>query len=256
MNSRLYDCVVMHNRLRPRRHAFAYRIFMFALDLDELDGLWRKFLLMGRRWNIFTWAERDHLWYEGLGTKESVIEFARREGVRAPITTVMLVTHLRTLGYVFNPVSFYFCLGPDGAPVCAVAEVGNTFGEMKPYLVPVAGGGTDEFRLRKPKLFYVSPFVRLDAVFDFRLRLPGEELKLFITDYADGERLIVTSLVGKARALTNTRLAWYAVRFPVITLRIIGLIHWQAFRLYLKKIPFHRKAADPHLQKEIFHVSS
>jgi DUF1365 family protein len=256
MNSGLYRCVVMHNRLRPRRHAFSYNLFMFAIDLDELDMLKKKLWLVGSRRNAFTFHNEDHIRYGSMSTRESVVEFIRRQGVSQPVSRVLLVTHLRTLGYVFNPVSFYFCLGEDGSPLCAVAEVNNTFGEMKPYLVPPAAGPSGEFRLRRPKEFYVSPFIDLDVDFDFRLRMPGEDLKLFITDYSGEDRLIVTSLVGKFRPLTNARLAWYALRFPFMTLRIIGLIHWQAFRLYMKKIPFHRKAVDPHLQKEVFHAGS
>lgn len=259
MNSRLYECVVMHNRLRPKRHAFDYRLFMFAIDLDELELLRKRLWLFGRKRNLFAYLEKDHLLYPGLGTKESVMAFIREKGVTAPVSRVLLVTHLRTFGHVFNPVSFYFCYGEDGRPVCAVAEVNNTYGEMKPYLVAVSDPGvkpgTAGFRDRQTKNFYVSPFIRLDAQFDFRLHVPDDDLKLFITDYAGEERLIVTSLVGKRREMTNARLCWYALRFPLVTVRIIGLIHWQAFRLYLKKIPHHPKTADPHLQKEIFHVS-
>jgi DUF1365 family protein len=245
----------MHNRLTPRKHAFAYKLFMFALDLDEIDALARRLFLLGRGSGVFAWRESDHIARPGLSTKESVLAFLRERGVTEPVDRVLLVTHLRTFGHVFNPVSFYFCYGPDGRAVCSVAEVNNTFGEMKPYLVGAAreGGG---FKARHPKHFYVSPFVRLDAEFDFRFRAPDDDLKLFITDYAGEERLIVTSLVGRRRELTNARLAWYALRFPFLTLRIVGLIHWQALRLWLKKVPFHRKAENPQLQKEMFNVRS
>jgi DUF1365 family protein len=255
-NSSLYECVVMHNRLTPRRHAFAYRLFMFALDLDGIGVLRKKLRLFGRKAGVFTYREKDHIAYPGLTTKESVVHFLRTKGVTEPIQRVLLVTHLRTFGYVFNPVSFYFCFGPGGRAVCSVAEVNNTFGEMKPYLVGAPDDPGGGFRARHTKHFYVSPFIRLDAEFDFRFQVPGDDLKLYITDYEGEERIIATSLVGKRRELTDARLAWYAVRFPLITLRVIGLIHWQAFRLYLKKIPHIPKAADPHLQKEIFNVHS
>ena len=256
LNSRLYECVVMHKRLAPRRHAFAYRLFMFAIDLDEIETLEAKSFMVGRGRRPFTFREKDHLSFGGFSTKESVLAYIREKGVTGPVDRILLVTHLRMFGHVFNPVSFYFCYGPGGRPVCSLAEVNNTFGEMKPYLVGAHDPATNGFRGRHVKYFYVSPFIRLDAEFDFRLQVPGEDLKLFITDYEGEERLIVTSLVGKRRELTDARLVWYAVRFPLVTLRVIGLIHWQAFRLWLKKVPFHRKAEDPQLQKEVFHVHS
>jgi len=253
MNSALYDCTVMHHRLEPRDHRFVYRIFMWCLDLDEIPALASRVFLLGHnRRNLFSFRETDHLAYGRGSLKEGVIAFARSQGESGEIARVLLVTHLRTMGHIFNPVSFYFCFGPQGEPRCAVAEISNTFGEMKPFFIPASELGL--FRKEEEKLFYVSPFVHLQASFEFRLAAPGEMLRIAIDDIAAGKKFLVTTLTGPRRELTNGRLLLYSLRFPFITLQVIGKIHWQAFRLWLKGIPYHKKTANPHLQQGVHHA--
>jgi DUF1365 family protein len=165
------------------------------------------------------------------------------------------------LGYVFNPVSFYFVTLADGSPLCAIAEVGNTFGEQKPYLVPVetlpsdpATGTPARFRLIAPKHFYVSPFSPLDLRFDFKLRDPAEQLAIGVNDLnAANDTVLISALTGQRRPLTDAGLLRLTLRYPLVTLRVITLIHWQALRLWLKKIPFLRKAESPDLQRHVLH---
>ena len=175
MNSCLYECDVMHHRLSPKEHHFRYRIFMMALDLDELDDLALRIPIFGRnRANIYAFRDRDHLTLpglEGATTKENLVAFLAQNGIQFPPDgRISLVTLPRVFGYIFNPVSFYFCRDAAGVPLCAVVEVGNTFGEMKPYLLREPSG-EDAFRLIAPKHFYVSPFSPLDLQFDFKLRV-------------------------------------------------------------------------------------
>jgi DUF1365 family protein len=158
-------------------------------------------------------------------------------------------------------VSFYFVTLADGSPLCAIAEVGNTFGEQKPYLVPVeslpadpAGGTAARFRLIAPKHFYVSPFSPLDLRFDFKLRDPGEQLSIGVNDLnAANDTVLISALTGQRRPLTDGELLRLTLRYPLVTLRVITLIHWQALRLWLKKIPFLRKSESPHLQRHVLH---
>ena len=154
------------------------------------------------------------------------------------------------LGYIFNPVSFYFCSDAAGTAVCAVVQVGNTFGELKPYCIPSpdAGGG---FRLVTPKHFYVSPFSSLDLLFDFKLCVPGERLDIHIDDRDGDRRILLSALTGRRVALTNVRLCWLTLKYPLITLKVIFLIHWHALLLWLKRIPFHRKAEDAAKQRGV-----
>jgi DUF1365 family protein len=195
-----------------------------------------------------------------------VVSWRGHQGV-APeqIGRIELVTLPRVAGYVFNPVSFYYVSAPDGSPVCAIAEVGNTFGEQKPFFVPrrdrasVASSDSasaEQFRLVAPKHFYVSPFSALDLQFDFRLARPGERLSLGVNDVdSTGKTVLISSLTGTRRPLTDRELLRLTARYPLVTARVITLIHWQALRLWLKRIPFFSKAAQPELQRGVLHRS-
>lgn len=256
INSLLYRCHVMHHRLEPVKHHFMYEIFMFCLDLDEIPVLARKLWLFGHnRKNVFEFRDADHLRFVAGTVKDNVISYARSKGVQGAIEKVFLVTHLRTMGYAFNPVSFYFCFGAADEPVCCVVEVMNTYREMKSYVITRNDFAGDQFHARMRKYFYVSPFVDLDDVFEFRLTIPGERLQVHINDIDKKQKKFLgTSLVGERRELTNMRLLGYMFRFPFITLKIIVAIHWQALRLYLKKLPYHNKASDQDLQREVFYA--
>ncbi|KAB2645551.1 MAG: DUF1365 domain-containing protein [Verrucomicrobia bacterium] len=246
----------MHHRLAPKEHHFRYRIFMLALDLDELDAVAAliPFLSRNRR-NLYEFRDRDHLTlpgFEHATLKENLVEYLAQNGIRFPADgRITLVTLPRVFGYIFNPVSFYFCADAAGAPLCAVVQVGNTFREMKPYLLREPSG-ENAFRLTTPKHFYVSPFSALDLDFDFKLRVPGERLDIHIDDREGARAILVTALTGERAPLTAARLAWFTLKYPLITLRVIGLIHWHAFLLWAKRLPFHRKAANPDLQRAVF----
>jgi DUF1365 family protein len=254
MNSCLYECTVMHHRLKPKRHRFSYRIFMFYLDLDEIDLLAERIPFFSRnRRNMFAFNDDDHL-QDARGTvKEKLLAHLSRNGIDCPPAgRIMLLTLPRVLGYVFNPVSLYFCFDAAGAPHCAVAEVGNTFGEKKLFLMPQPAAG-HRFRLIAPKHFYVSPFSDLDLQFDFKLRVPGETLEIHVDDRQGDEMMLLSALTGRQAPLTPGRLAWFAAKYPLVTLWVIFLIHWNALLLWLKRVPFHRKESRPDLQRDVLH---
>ena len=299
----------MHARFAPKAHRFDYRIFLFALDLDELDALPGKLRLFSRnRRNLYSFRDGDflptgerlhHPSSAGIENSKSRIQNLKSrvvaqlatQGIDLAGGRVLLVTLPRVLGYLFNPVSFYFCYDHTGAPVAALAEVTNTFKEMKPYLLgpdcreqrsgdrgqvtedgeqkpsgaatapnlstvlrppssEVARGAT--FRLRVPKHFYVSPFSDVDVAFDFTLRAPGERLSVQIDDYVGAERTLTSTLTGPRQPLTDARLAWFTLKYPLLTLRIIGLIHWHAFQLWLKNVPWFVKSARGADQRDLY----
>jgi DUF1365 family protein len=270
MNSCLYECHVLHARFSPRSHRFRYRIFMFALDLDELDTLAGRFALFSvNRPNLYSFRERDFLptgepIHHGTPgkipsagrLKVRVTAFLAERGVDLTGGRVMLVTLPRVLGYLFNPVSFYFCYDRAGTPVAALAEVTNTFKEMKPYFLGPGDFTAGGFHLRTPKHFYVSPFTDVDVAFDFTLRPPGATLAVQIDDFIGTERTLTSMLTGPRRALTGPRLAWYALKYPCITLTIISLIHWHAFLLWVKRVPWFAKAARPADQRALYRPHS
>ena len=258
----------MHARFAPRRHRFAYRAFYLAVDLDELPALRNRFRLLsvdGR--NLFSFNDRDFLPVaEPVHNRRSESAFAvasgapLRERVEAVLAShglsarggrVELVAMPRMLGYLFNPVSFFFCYDRDGAPVATVVEVTNTFREIKVYVLGPTTLSGGAFRLRVPKHFYVSPFSDVDVSFDFRLRPAGDMLDIRIDDYEDGQRTFTSGLTGSFRTLSDARLAWYLVAYPLLTARVIALIHWQAFRLALKRTPWYRKGARATTQYDL-----
>jgi DUF1365 family protein len=204
MNSALYECHVMHHRLAPKVHRFQYKVFYLWLDLDEIDALSEHLRLFKRnRWSLFSFFDADHIVKHGRDVKENVLQILREQQIdTTPIASIRLLTFPRVLGYIFNPVCFYYCFDPEGRPICAVAEVTNTFHEQKPYVLrrlEDSGG----FRLTTPKHFYVSPFFGLDLKFDFKLRIPTEHLEIHIDDHDGEDRVLITHLTGKQRPLTD-----------------------------------------------------
>jgi len=256
MNSCIYKATVMHNRLAPKPHRFHYNVFMFYIDLDEIEQLTKKlFLFSHNRFNYFSFKDKEHLQLSNeanISTKEQIVNYIKQNGVTESISKIMLLTNLNVLGYNFNPVSFYFCFDKLDQPLCSVAEVSNTFREMKPYFLGQDRFEGSAFKLQTTKYFYVSPFIDHDADFDFNLSIPGEKLNIRIDDFKDEKRFFISTLTGTKKPLSNANLVWYALRFPLITLRIIGLIHWNALRLWLKKVHFHKKASNPELQKDVY----
>jgi uncharacterized protein len=259
MNSCLYECSVMHHRFAPKVHHFQHDIFMFYLDLDELDSVAKKILLFSHnRKNIYSFRDQDH---EPAGQnpfKQRVLNFLQKNGIELSSSVrIMLLTLPRVLGYVFNPISIYYCFDSAGKPICSVAEVGNTFREMKLYLLsPDELGANDTFQKIVPKHFYVSPFSSLDLNFDFKLKIPGENLAIKVDDLDGDEKVLITTLIGKRAELTNQNLLWLTLKFPLVTLKVIFLIHWHALLLWLKRVPFYRKAANAPLQREVLRPHS
>jgi DUF1365 family protein len=245
--------------MEPRQNRFQYRIFLFCLDLDEVESVTKKIRFISRnRFNLFTFRDRDHVQLPkekpdtSKTIKEHVLTYVRENGIDPDsITTIKLVTNLCTLGYQFNPVSFYFCLDKNELPVCSIVEVCNTFGEMKLYFLSRESFANNGFRSQMVKNFYVSPFIDMDTHFDFQLQLPGKKLNICINDLQQGKKFFISTLIGEQKPLTNTNVLRYALRFPFITFRIIFLIHWQAFRLWVKRISYHKKTSFITLQQDV-----
>ena len=254
MNSCLYECSLMHHRFAPRVHHFQHDLFMFYLDLDELAGMARKLWLFSHnRRNVYSFCDRDHEPAGAAPLKQRVHGFLRANGIEpGPAGRVMLLTLPRVAGYVFNPISIYYCFDEAGPPVATVAEVGNTFREMKLFLLragDVAPGGAFEKML--PKEFYVSPFSHLDLSFDFRLQVPGETLDVKVDEHDATRKVFISTLTGRRMAMTNRNLAWFTVKYPLMTLKVVLLIHWHALRLWAKRVPYYPKADHPEQQRDV-----
>jgi DUF1365 family protein len=198
----------MHHRLEPKKHNFHYNVFMFYLDLDEIDGLSKSLRWMSRnKFNLFNYRDKDHLQLPRekpdttKTTRQHIVEYLKENGVDIGTGRIMLLTNLCTLGHQFNPVSFYYCYNQQGEVVCSIVEVCNTFMEMKPYFLGADTRTGDHFHLNTTKYFYVSPFIDMDTNFDFNLDIPGEKLHVRIDDFKqDGTRFFISTLSWQACA--------------------------------------------------------
>lgn len=259
MFSCIYKATVMHNRLQPKPNRFHYKVFLFYIDLDEIEGLCKKhFMLSYNRFNFFSFRSNEHLQLPPdkpdatKTTKEHIMDYLHQNGFQYNNERIMLLTNLNVLGYNFNPVSFYFVLNAQNEAQCAIAEVSNTFREMKPYFLGKECFDGKKFHLTTTKYFYVSPFIDHDASFDFQLAPPSEKLNIRIDDVKNNERFFISTLTGTKKELTTQNLILYSLRFPFIPLWIMALIHWNALLLWLKKIKFYKKAEEKHLQRDVF----
>ena len=232
----LYLGRVMHARLRPFRHRFAYRVFTCLFDVDALPALGRRMRLFSHnRFNLFSFHDRDHGARDGSALRPWVEARLAEAGIELAGGAIRLLCFPRLLGYVFNPLSIFFCHAPDGRLAAIVYEVKNTFGDQHCYVLAV-GAGDDGAPVvqRTDKIFYVSPFIEMDCTYRFRLNAPDERLAVLIRQTDPKGELLVATLTGTRRPLDDRQLLGAFLRHPLMTLKVIAAIHWEALRLWLK----------------------
>ena len=259
LESCLYKARVMHHRLLPKKHAFWYNLYFFYVDVDQIDALSQKISILSRnKFNLFNFRDKDHLQLknklpDSSTVKQQIVQFLSDRGLNIGNGKMMLLTHLAVLGYNFNPVSFYFCFDENDEPLAAVAEISNTYREMKLFYFDKSKLESSAFSGIAQKFFYVSPFTNLTSSFDFNLKVPGEELQINIDMRNEkGEKFFLSTLSGKRQSLSQLNLLRYFFKMPLIPLQVMALIHWQAFKLWIKGIPYHPKAANQDLQKDVY----
>jgi uncharacterized protein len=244
VESCLYTGRVLHRRSGAIRHAFAAPLFMLYLDLGELDRVFRGRWLWSTGRPAPAWFRRaDHLGDPAQPLERAVRELVEQRSGRRPRGPIRLLTHLRYFGYVFNPVSFYYCFGEDGRRLEAiVAEVSNTpWNERHCYVLPVEPAAAGEgLQFRTPKEFHVSPFVEMDLEHRWSFEVPGSRLSARIENLErSGARIFEAALELERRELGGKALAGALLRHPWMTLEAVARIYWQALRLWRKGARFH-----------------
>jgi uncharacterized protein len=244
--SAIYEGWVMHRRLRPRHHRFKYSVFALLLDLDELPQLDRGLRLFKyNRGGLFSFQDRDHgpmdaekprdlkRWLDLLLANAGIVARGARRVLCYP----------RILGYVFNPLSVWFCHDEEGALKAIVYEVHNNYEERHAYILPVVQD-TKLVRHGCPKNFYVSPFLSRDCRYLFRVRPPGDDIAVAIHEEEAGRPILNASFAGERRPLTDGMLLKMLFAYPLMTLKVVFAIHYEAVRLMLKGVRRHPHRAQ------------
>ena len=238
MNSCIYNGEVTHTRFKPVRHFLKYKTFSLLIDLDEINLLDKSIgIFSHNKFNIFSFYDKDHGDRDGGNLKDWVISNLKKFGVKENITNIKVLCYPRILGYVFNPLSIFYCYEKDKL-VAIFYEVKNTFNEQHTYIFKIKNN--EEIIQKCRKKFYVSPFMDMETFYNFKLINPNNKLSVFIkqTD-ADGTILTATQ-TGDKKEFSYKQLAINFLKYPLMTIKIISSIHYEALLLW-KKGAIYRK---------------
>ena len=238
MNSCIYNGEVTHTRFKPVRHFLKYKTFSLLIDLDEINLLDKSIgIFSHNKFNIFSFYDKDHGDRDGGNLKDWVISNLKKFQIKENITNIKLLCYPRILGYVFNPLSIFYCYEKDKL-VAIFYEVKNTFNEQHTYIFKIKNN--EEIIQKCRKKFYVSPFMDMETFYNFKLLNPNDKLSVFIkqTD-ADGTILTATQ-TGDKKEFSFKQLAINFIKYPLMTIKIISSIHYEALLLW-KKGAIYRK---------------
>ena len=250
--SALYVGRVMHQRLRPSRHRLSYRLYNLLLDIDELPALDARLRFFSvDRFNLFSFHSRDH--GDGSGTAlRTQIETQLRAAGLPTGGAIRLLTLPRLLGHGFNPLSVWFCHAPGdaaskGALTALIYEVNNTFGERHSYLIPVDAADALATVIDQgcDKQLYVSPFNAMAQRYRFRVMPPSEAVSVGVSVHDEHGAVLNARSNGKRRPLTDAALLRVFLTHPLLTLKVVAAIHWEALRLWLKRVPLQPRPEAP-----------
>ena len=237
---------VMHKRLHPRVHAFNYKVYYLCFALSQRHKLKNPFLSL-EKGNLLSFYQRDHGPRDGNDLEQWIRTILATHNILEADGDIILLTLPRVLGYVFNPVSFWFCLDHQGNLRAVLSEVGNTFGERHSYI-----SFHDDHRiiqsqdwLTSQKVFHVSPFMDVKGHYLFRFTCTDTNVSAHVNYFDDDVLMLTTSVAGKPISLTTPRILRSFFQYPLMTVKVIALIHWEAARLIFKGIRYRPKPPSP-----------
>ncbi|MBV1707737.1 MAG: DUF1365 family protein [Hyphomicrobiales bacterium] len=241
----LYRGKVMHARLQPVGHRFSYRVANLLIDIDRLDeaGRQSRFFSVGRP-NLMAFYPEDHAPHHEGQLRAAIDAMLGSAGLVAD--RVLLLCYPRIVGFVFNPLSVYYCFS-GGELVALIYEVRNTFGEFHSYIAPVAPGSSANTGIRQTcaKRFYVSPFMDMDLHYHFRLKVPARRLTLRILETSGATPVFAASFSAAQYPLDSQQILRVFFALPMMTLKVVAAIHWEALRLWLKGMRLRGRPSPP-----------
>jgi uncharacterized protein len=250
VKSCIYEGTIRHRRFLPVRNEFRYRLFLMYLDLSELKPVFSSHPLWSSdRPNIAWFRREDHFGDPKVALDQAVRDLIRDRTGRRPDGPIRLLCHMRYFGHCFNPASFYYCWDASDQWVeTIIVEIHNTpWHEKHTYVLDRTQNQhplPDWRRHQFAKAFHVSPFIDMDIQYDWRFREPRDVLNVHMIDSQHGRKIFDASLDVKRREITRRSLGRVLVQYPLMTIKVVGMIHWQAARLKLKGAPFY-----PHPRK-------
>ncbi|MGA0393696.1 MAG: DUF1365 domain-containing protein [Rhodospirillales bacterium] len=237
-SSSLYFGKVEHHRYRPKSHHLSYNVFALLLDLSEIETLNRSLRLFSRnRFNVFGFYDRDHGPGDGNDLRYWINDNLLKAGIDLSGGKIEVLCYPRIFGYVFNPLSVFYCYGAGGDLRATLYEVHNTFGERHAYLIPVESSVENVIRQECEKNFYVSPFIEIAGWYHFRLSPPADTVSLEINHIDTAGSALYAVFQGTQVSLTDKSLLKAFLKYPLMTLKVIAGIHWEALKIWRKKIP-------------------
>jgi hypothetical protein len=237
----LYPCQITHVRAHPIRRTFRYRSYLWLVDLDDLPRVPPPLRPLAR------FRSRDHLGDPACSIRAGVDACLARQGISLAGGRVLMLGHARVLGYVFNPLTVFWCHHAGGTLAAVIAEVHNTYGQRHTYLLHPDGRG----RAETGKDFYVSPFLPVAGRYRLHLPEPGSTLRLSVTLHLGGRTVLAATVTGTRRPYTPWRLLGYALRYPWVTAQVSTLIRWQGARLAARRLPIFPRPAARHAQEAV-----
>ena len=234
-NSKIYTGKVIHKRFKPKEHYFKYNVFSLLIDLNELEKInkYIKFFSYNK-FNIISFYDKDHGDRDGSSIKLWVKKNLRNIGIMTEDISIKLLCYPRIFGYVFNPLSTYFIYNKRSELISIFYEVKNTFGEQHTYIFKAQDEKTVQNKCKKK--FYVSPFIEMDCEYHFKTLNPREQLSVVINQTDKDGKLLFASQDGISKDFNNKNLILSYLTHPLMTFKIIGAIHYEAFKLWAKRI--------------------